>query len=210
MKKISLLLAALALVGAGCITIVEPGDQPAPPADTGTTAEQPVTTDDLNDLFQTACTETGGTFDAETATCTCGDAATLDEDSGECMLEDGTPDGMRGEEMRARYELMVACKETAGNYDDDTAVCTCPDSDTLDEESGECRTADGDPDGIRGQEARELRFKTNCENSDGVFNSEETTCSCQHGNVADDGTCPEAPPPAEEDPIDTDTGTTTE
>jgi len=201
MKKFSLMLAALALIGAGCITITEPGGEPTVTPDVGTEASEPVTDEDLSDLFKTACEETGGIFDVGSAVCTCADEATLDEDSGECLTADGTPDGIRGEEMRARYELMVACKETAGAYDDETAVCTCPEEDTKDEESGECRTGDGLPDGIRGQEAKELQFKTNCENSGGVFNSEETTCSCEHGNVAEDGTCPDEAPP------ETDTGT---
>ncbi len=200
MKRLLFLFAAVALVGASCISVVEPdGPNPTePPEQVNPLDNGEVTEDELDSLFAVACTKTGGTFDVGSAVCICGKDATLDEDSGECMLADGTPDGERGEEMRARYELMVACKETAGIYDDETYACTCPDEDILDEESGECRTAAGLPDGIRGQEAKELRFQTNCTDSGGVYDSEDGSCSCLHGNVADDGTCPEAPPAPED------------
>ncbi|MFH1047034.1 MAG: hypothetical protein V1738_01925 [Patescibacteria group bacterium] len=195
MYRLSIMLAAIVLVGAGCISIIEPGTTtdvvtPSQSADDAL-ADGAVTTNELDQLLISTCSETGGVWNTVAEPiCVCPTETTLDTDSGECLTADGTPGGARGEALRARYELMVACKETAGIYDEATAMCTCPDGDTRDEMSGECRTADGEPDGIRGQEAKELRFENNCKTSGGTYDSTNGGCACLNGPADTDGNCP--------------------
>jgi hypothetical protein len=195
MNRLLTLAAVLALAGAGCITVVEPGDQThvEPTGQIDSLANDDAGNDELNGVLTVACVETGGDWYTDDATCVCADDTSLDEDSGECLTGDGTPGGKRGETLRAKYELMVACKETAGIYDDETHECTCPDEDTLNPDSGECLTQDDEPDGIRGQEAKEQRFKANCEVSGGTYSNNESACICPNAEADDNGNCPTDP-----------------
>lgn len=197
MKRLITLMAAISLLGAGCIQIIEPGERQQPDNASQKQEQQEanqdsqVTEDELEELLSEICTETGGEWNQDQRTCTCPDDMALDQDSGECLTADGTPGGERGQKMRATYEMMVACKETAGDWDEENLVCTCPDENMLDDESGECLTPEGNPDGIRGQEAREDAYRNNCENSGGEYDSDEDICVCANGETNDEGVCPD-------------------
>jgi hypothetical protein len=87
--------------------------------------------------------------------------------------------------------LLIACQETAGEFDENTRVCTCSSETTLDEESGECLTASGVPAGIRGQEILERQAaQTACVESGGTYNNDAQSCVCPtNQEVNEDNKC---------------------
>ena len=85
----------------------------------------------------------------------------------------------------------LACEETGGLwYNEDS--CGCPEEDLFDPESGECQTADGSPDGERGEQFRNrLNRAAACNESGGAFDLDEESCDCpkNDGFDAEAGAC---------------------
>jgi hypothetical protein len=146
MKKLAFTLAVLVLVGAGCISISEPGTEqvgePEPVNTIDNTDENGIdSTQDfaaqLNQELLVACGETAGSYDDVAKVCTCPVADTLDADSGECITADGTRDGTRGQAERAKLAKVMACNESGGSFAVATETCVCPDNMVLGED-GKC------------------------------------------------------------------------
>ncbi|MBU0625333.1 hypothetical protein KKF05_03250 [Patescibacteria group bacterium] len=140
MKRIFPSLVVLLLVGAGCISIVEPGEDLSPESTEVAAVQEntPVMTDELKQLLLVACRETAGDYDETTLTCTCESGAVLDEDSGECLAANGTPAGIRGQEILERQARQAACVDSSGSFDTEAQTCTCPAGQEAAETDGRC------------------------------------------------------------------------
>lgn len=140
MKRLFPGLIVLLLIGAGCISIVEPGEDLSPESTEAVAIQEdtPAMTDELKQLLLVACRETAGDYDETTQTCACESGTVLDDESGECLTADGTPAGIRGQEILERQARQTACTNSSGSFDEEAQTCTCPAGQEVAEADGQC------------------------------------------------------------------------